>query len=341
MPIAGLGPHGERAVPHTLLKLTETDEGELRARRSTVAVVLHTTTSDWAKLQLAGIVATLGRCSSAVVDVIDCNFNIEQQIQAIQSVVKNKPDAIISIPIGNTAVAEAHRSVHRAGIKLILMDNAPTGLLPGQDYVSVISADNFGLGQVGAKLLAAHIPKSGIVGVLSYAMDFFATNERHIAFRKWMEAERPDITINQAKFANVSQAGKIADELFDANQTLSGLFVVWDEPAMQAVAVLKSRSLTMPVTTIDLGNEAVIEMASGGLIKGIGAQQPYDQGVAVATATLLSLVGRKPPSWVALPGLSVTPESLVEAYQVVWHAPAPALLIKARKLSSLGQSIQV
>ncbi len=335
MPIAGLGPHGERAVPHTLLKLTEAEEAELRARRSTVAVVLHTTTSDWAKQQLAGIVATLGRYSAAVVEVVDCNFDIKQQIQAIQSVVKERPDAIISIPIGNTAVAEAHRSVHRAGIKLILMDNAPTGLIPGQDYVSVISADNFGLGQVGAKLLAAHIPESGIVGVLSYGVDFFATNERHIAFRKWMEAERPDITIKQTKFADVSQAGHAAGELIDANPNLGGLFVVWDEPAMQVVAALKSRSLTIPVTTIDLGNEAVLEMASGGLIKGIGAQQPYDQGVAVATATLLSLVGRQPPSWVVLPGLSVTPQNVVEAYQVVWHSPAPTELIKARRQDSL------
>jgi ribose transport system substrate-binding protein len=341
MPIAGLGPHGERAVPHTLLRLTETEEMDLRARRSSVAVVLHTTTSDWARLQLAGIVATLGRYGAAVVDVVDCNFNIEQQIQAIQSIISDKPDAIISIPIGNTAVAEAHRCVHRAGIKLIFMDNSPTGLLPGQDYVTVVSADNFGLGQVSAKLLAAHIPPGGAVGVLSYGVDFFATNERHIAFCKWMEAERPDIIIKQAKFAKVSQAGKIAGELLDGNPDLSGLFVVWDEPAMLAVAALKARSLGLPVTTIDLGNEAVTEMVGGGLIKGIGAQQPYDQGTTVATATLISLVGRQPPSWVALPGLSVTPQNAVEAYQVVWHAPAPPVLIKARKLSSLGQSIQV
>lgn len=334
MPIAGLGPHGELAVPDTLLKLTQVEQAELRARRSSVAIVLHTTGSDWAKQQLAGIVATLGRCSAAVVDVVDCNFSIEQQIQAIERIVRDKPDAIISIPIGNTAVAEAHRSVHRAGIKLILLDNAPTGLLPEQDYVSVISADNFGLGQVGAKLLAKHVAVGETVGVLSYGVDFFATNERSIAFRKWMEAERPDITIKQAKFADVRQAGEAVGELVDAHPALSGLFVVWDEPAMQAITALKSRSLNIPVTTIDLGNDAAAEMAGNGLIKGIGAQQPYDQGVAVANTTLLSLVGRQPPSWIVLPGLTVTPQNVVEAYQVVWHAPAPPILIKARKLSS-------
>lgn len=331
MPIAGLGPHGERAVPHTLLKFSEADSADAQEKRFTVAVILHTTASDWAKQQLAGIVTMLGRHAAAVVNVVDCSFSIEAQIQALQSAVNDRPHAIISIPIGNTAVAEAHRLVQKSGIKLILIDNAPTGLLPEKDYVSVVSADNFGLGQIGASLLAPEIPRGGVIGVLSYGMDFFATNERSIAFNKWMEAERSDISIRQMRFPDVSQAGKITHELLDANQDLCGLFVVWDEPAMFAIAALKSRSLKIPVTTIDLGNEAVIEMANEGLIKGIGAQQPYDQGVAVATATLLALVGKELPSWIALPGLSVTPQNMVEAYQVVWHSPAPAELIKARK----------
>lgn len=331
MPIAGLGPHGERAAPPYLLKLSEADGAEAQARRFTVAVVLHTTTSDWAKQQVAGMVATLGRYSAAVVEVIDCGFNVEMQVQSLQRLIAEKPDAIICIPIGSTAVAEAHRKVQRAGIKLIFLDNVPTGLMPGQDYVTIISADNFGLSQIGAELLAAHIVKNGTVGLLSYGVDFFATNERHIAFLKWMESHRSDISVRRAKFDSLNEAGTAALALIDTTPGLNGCFVVWDEPAMQAVATFKSRGTEIAVTTIDLGNAAAIEMAGGGLIKGIGAQQPYDQGSAAAAATLLSLVGRQPPPWVALPGLSVTPQNVVEAYQVVWHSPAPPDLLRARK----------
>ena len=85
------------------------------------------------------------------------------------------------------------------------------------------------------------------------------------------------------------------------------------------------------MTTIDLGNAAAINMAKGGVIKGIGAQRPYDQGKAAATAALLALLGRQLPSWVALPGLAVTQDNVVEAYQMVWHTPAPPELIKARR----------
>jgi len=181
---------------------------------------------------------------------------------------------------------------------------------------------------MAAKLLSPHVSRGGIVGILAYGIDFFATNEREIAFRKWMEAERSDIAIRQAKFASVEQAAQITDEFLSANSEMSGLFAVWDGPAMQAVKTLRARSQQLPMTTIDLGNEVAVELAHGELIKGVGAQQPYDQGVAVATTTIMSLIGGQPPSWVVLPGLAVTPVDVIEAYQVIWHAPAPPELIK-------------
>ena len=40
----------------------------------------------------------------------------------------------------------------RAGKTLVLLDNAPSGLRPGVDYLAVSSADNFGLGAIAAEL---------------------------------------------------------------------------------------------------------------------------------------------------------------------------------------------
>lgn len=336
MSISGLGPHGERAAPPTQLELSEADAEKARDGNFTAVVVLHTTTSDWSRQQVAGIVTAMGHYSAAVVEIVDCKFAIEAQVAALGRLAQERPDAVISIPIGNTAVADAHRGVSAAGIKLILMDNAPAGLLPGTDYVSVVSADNFGLGQVGAELLSSHVPRNGVVGILGYGLDFFATNEREIAFKKWMEGRRPDVEIRQARFAEVDQTAVVADRFLEANPDVSALFAVWDEPAIQAVAALRARAQELPMSTIDLGNEVALELARGPIIKGIGAQQPYDQGVAVATAAIQSLVGGRPPPWVALPGLAVTQKNVVEAYQLVWHSPAPPELIQAR--NALNQS---
>lgn len=337
MTIAGLGPHGERAVPADQIQLSEADAAEARARRFSVAVVLHTTTSDWSKQELAGIAATLGLHSAALVEVVDCNFDVDQQIAALTRLAREPVDAVISIPIGNARVAAAHGALTRSGRKLVLLDNAPTGMLPGADYASVVSTDNFGLGQSCAAMLSAHIPANGAAGILGYGVDFFATHEREIAFRKWMATHRPDVTLVRERFAELDGAGPAALTMAQKTPELSGIFAVWDVPAMKAVRALAQNGLDIPVTTVDLGNEVALEMALHGMIKGVGAQMPYDQGSAAARVTLAALLGLPVPPWVALPGREVTPFDVIEAYQLIWHQPAPKAIIESSRATSAAQ----
>ena len=329
MSISGLGPHGERAASPERIALTEEDVRDARAAKFRVSVVLHTLASDWSRQQVAGIVGTLGDCSTIVVDVIDCGFQSEAQISALERLTSERPDAVISLPVGNKAVAEAHRSLSLAGIKLILLDNVPTGLLPGTDYSALVSADNFGLGQIGAELLAPHVSKGGKIGILTYGVDFFAANEREIAFVKWVQKFRRDLVLETLRFETLDDVAEVTRSLAERTPDIAGLFAVWDQPAMAAVAALKRANVAIPVTAVDLGRNAAVDLAQDGLIKGIGAQQPYLQGIAVAQATILSLLGRNTPNWVALPGLPVTRSNVVESYQVVWRSPAPKGIVEA------------
>jgi len=226
-------------------------------------------------------------------------------------------------------MADSYRKASKAGIKLILLDNVPTGLLPGKDYVSLVSADNFGLGQIGAELLSPHISSNAGVGILSYRKDFYATNEREIAFRRWIETNRPDVVVRQGKFDEPSRAGETLNQLLKLHPNLSGIFAVWDEAAIPAMTMMQANGKTLPMTTIDLGEEAAQALAEGVIMKGVGSQRPYDQGVAAARATLLSLIDRQPPPWLALPGLAVSRENIIESYQVIWHMPPPPKLVKA------------
>jgi len=337
MSIAGLGPHGERAVPAAQIQLTQADAAQARARRFSIAVVLHTTTSDWSKQELAGIAATLGLYSAALVEVVDCNFDFELQVAALARLAREKVDAVISIPIGNARVAEAHRALTQSGRKLVLLDNAPTGMLPGTDYASVVSTDNFGLGQSCAAMLSTHIPANGAAGILGYGIDFFATHEREIAFRKWMGTHRPDVTLVRERFAELDGAGPAAVAMVDKTPGLSGIFAVWDVPAMKAVQALAQKNIDIPITTVDLGNEVALDMARHGMIKGVGAQLPYDQGSAAARVTLAALLGLPVPPWVALAGREVTPSDVIEAYQVIWHLPAPRTIIETVRAATAAQ----
>jgi ribose transport system substrate-binding protein len=323
MTITGLGPHGERAAPPERVSLLPDDRTAAKAAGWRVAVVLHTLQSDWAKQQLAGMVGIFGDCGTAVIDVVDCAFSPDLQVSELDRLISLLPDAIISLPVANEQVAAAHRRVSEAGIKLVLLDNAPTGLLPGTDYTALVSADNFGLGKIAAAGLSPHVPDGAEVGVIGFAADFFATNEREIAFTKWLQVNRPDITPRVRRFVRIEDAADVAVDLLADHPGLAGLFVVWDTPALAATKRLAECGATLPMATVDLGEAAAIALARGDSICSIAAQQPFLQGIAAAQTVILCLLGRPVPAWIALPGIGVSRENVVESFQTIWRQPAP------------------
>lgn len=323
MSTIGLGPHGEKAFPADKLVLTESEAAAARAGRFSAAIVLHTTTSDWSRQELAGIIGTLGLHGATVTEVVDCGFDKTKQNEALRRLVDAPIHAVISLPIASAEVLEAHRAVARAGKKLVLLDNAPSGLRPGVDYLAVSSADNFGLGAMAAELISPWAPEEGVVGIINYGAEFFVTNERELAFRKWMSARRPDVTLVRSRFARVEEAGAAYEKLLADNDDLDAVFVAWDVPALRVLARIREGARSLPMTTVDLGSEIVTELKRNGPLKGVAAQRPYDQGAAAASAALLGLIGRPPPAWISSTGLMVTTANLREAYKAVWHAPAP------------------
>jgi ribose transport system substrate-binding protein len=85
------------------------------------------------------------------------------------------------------------------------------------------------------------------------------------------------------------------------------------------------------IATEDLGKNVAIELARKGLVTGLGAQRPFDQGVTEAKLAAYGLLGKKAPIYVALPALPVTHANVLQAWQQVYHAPAPSDVKKAYK----------
>ena len=327
--IVGSGPFGEKPSTADSVKLTEEQAAKAKAAKFKVGVVMQTMDIDWSKLVVAGITDTLKKYNAELVGVTNPGFNSEKQIGQIGDMIQLKPQAIISIPTDNTATAAAYKSISQAGIKLILMHQVPQGLKYPADYQAVISPDNRGNGQVAAQILAAHIPDKGVVGIVDFGVDFFTTNERTKQVKDWFAKNRPDVTLKQVDFVDTTKAGDVAANFLTANPDINGLFVVWDAPAMQVASALRAQGKDLPIVTIDLGIEAGIELASCGLVKGIAAQQPYDQGVAEAEAAIQVLHGNQPPPWIVLPAMPVLPRNLTESYKMVFHQDPPAELKSA------------
>jgi ribose transport system substrate-binding protein len=328
MTISGLGPHGERAAPPERVSLLPEDIAAARSATRRVAIVLHTLDGDWTKLQISGMMGTFGDCGVVVTEVVDCGFSADRQVAELDRLIASAPDAIVALPVANEQVVAAFRRVSAAGIRLVLLESVPTGLLPGSHYISLVSSDNFELGKMAAAGLAPHLNHGAVVGVLGFAADFFATNEREIAFTNWMQANRPDVRTHVRRFGAMNEAADLAFKMIAEHPDIAGFFVVWDTPAIAVANRLRSAGHTLAMATVDLGEDVAIALAAGHQFVSVAAQQPFQQGVTAARTTILALLGRTIPAWIAMPGVSVARTNVADSFQIIWRKPAPREVLR-------------
>jgi len=333
--IVGEGKYGEEPAMTDVLELTDEELEEIAAGDFTAGIVMQTMNEDWSSLTVAGITDTLEGMGVEIVGVTDAAFDVQTQIADIENMITKDPDVIISIPVDDVATAEAYRKVGEAGIKLVIIQQPPAGLDYPTDYQTVIAPDDQGNGQIAAMALSEFIPEDGVAGVIDFGVDFFTTNQRTLAVQEWFQENRPDVEIKEVTFTDPNAVGSVAANFVTANPDLDGLYVVWATPAMQTVGALRQAGVDLPITTIDLGTEVAVDMASNGNVKALGAQKPYDQGVAEAMAAANILLGKEIPPWITLPAVAVTPSNTLTAYEEVFHAEPPAELIAACEKSEI------
>jgi ribose transport system substrate-binding protein len=198
-------------------------------------------------------------------------------------------------------------------------------MVAGKDYVSCIAADNFGNGMAAADIMAEALGGKGEVGVVYFDANFFVTTQRSDGFKYQIKTKYPDIKIvAEGGFTDQNKVTEVADGMLANHPKINGIFAVWDIPAEGVMASAKSAGRgDLIVTTIDLGANAARLIAENGMIKGLRAQRPYDQGVAIAMATAYGLIGKPAPAFVAVPPLPVVRANLLEAWREAYHQDAP------------------
>ena len=314
--------------------LTPDEIATVRAMNATAAVVMHYSGNDWWRAQIAGLESEFTRLGIRVVKVTDAGFSPEQQVADIESVLAERPDIMVSIPTDPVATAPTYRQAAEQGVKIVFIDNVPEGLVHGEDYVTVVSADNYGNGVAGANILATALDKRGTIGVVRHAADFAVTQQRWEGFTTTIDKNYPDIHIvDEAGVTGpdfAAQAETAAAAMLAAHPDLAGIWAVWDVPAEGVLAAARARGRhDLVVTTVDLGLKVAIDLARGDGVRGIGAQRTFDQGVTEAVMAAYGLLGKPAPPTVAMPSLPVTRSGVLQAWKTVYHEDPPAELAAA------------
>jgi ribose transport system substrate-binding protein len=321
------GPHGEKPETAAAAELSDAEVAKVKAMGATAAIVMHYGGNDWANAQVAGLKDEFGKLGIGVVATTDANFKPDKQVSDLETVMSKNPDVIVSIPTDPVATAGAYKKAAAAGIKLVFMDNVPQGMTAGKDYVSVVSADNYGNGVVSAHLLAKALGGKGKIGVVFHEAD---------GFRTTITQNYPDIEIVESKgiagpdFAGDAQAA--ANAMLSKHADLAGIWGVWDVPAEGIMAAARAAGRTdLKIATQDLGKNVAIALAKDQLVVGLGAQRPFDQGVTEAKLAAGALLGKRAAPYIALGALPVTHANVLDAWKQVYHVDAPDDLRKSFK----------
>jgi ribose transport system substrate-binding protein len=330
------GPNGEKASPASEVTLTPEELAKVKDKHATAALVFHYGGNDWSNAQLAALKAQFAAEGVDVVAVTDAGFKPEKQVADIETVMAKKPDIIVSIPVDAVATAAAYKAAADKGVKLVFMDNVPKGFVAGKDYVSSVSADNYGNGVAAAHLMAKALGGKGDIGLVFHAADFFVTRQRYDGFKKTIQEQYPDIKIVAEQGIGgpdfSGDAEKAAGAILTEHPRIKGIWAVWDVPAEGVMSAARAAGRDdLIVVNEDLGENVAIAMAKGEFIKGIASQRPYDQGVTEATLAAYALIGKPTPAYVALPAAPITRDTLLDAWKEIYHQPPTDKIVKSMK----------
>lgn len=327
--ILSVGPNGEKSADVSEADLSAEEESKTKAAKIKVGIVMQTMDIEWSTEQVRGISKRVEELGGTIVGVCNGSWDVEKQTACIDNMITKKPGAIISIPVDDVGMAPAYSRISKAGIKLIFIDNVAKGLKFPDQYQGVVTSDNQGNGAFAAAALEKYVPKDGTVGILDFGVDFFVTKERMRGFQKWMAENRPDVKIKVAEFQDPAKSGEVAANFLTANPDVQGMFTEWEVPAMGIISALREQGKSLPITVVNTASDITLDLASNGMVKAIGAQRPYDEGVAEANMAARAIRGLKNPSYLAFPATPFLRNNVTEAWTLVYKSPPPAEIQKA------------
>lgn len=322
-------PEGAPASPASVLALDPGDIATLKGRRHRAGIAMQALDTPWNALQVEAITTTLAQYGVEVVAVTDAAQNPTRQAAQIESLVERKVDVIFSVPIDPATQEAAYKRIARAGIKLVFMDNVVHGLRPGIDYVTVVASDNERNAVFATEELIRALGGRGDIGLITYSYEsYYSIAARRAGFEKTVAAYPGVRLVAVESFTQPREVYEKTLAMLRAHPSIKGLFAVWGDPAMQAVAAARALNRDVVITTNDLGPDTAMYVARGDILA-IGAQLPYDLGIAEAQAAARALLGKPVPPYISLPALRVKKANLLSAVELVTKRPAPQAVREA------------
>ncbi len=260
------------------------------AEKVKIAVVLKTLSSQYWKIVAAGAQAAADKNN---VDLIllgpPTEDAVEQQINMVQDVLAQKPDALIFSPSQPDTAVNVITKVRKAGIPVLLVD---TGM-PEKftDYTSFIGTDNVAAGKAGGEALLKVLKKGDKVLLLDGAPGNPSMTQRCDGAKEVLEAAGIEIASRQPAYSDREKAYTVTQNVLQSTPDIAGVFAGNDEEALGALRALKQSGKEVPIIGVDANTDNLKAILAGDLYGSI-AQGNYDMGRLGVEKALDAIAGK-------------------------------------------------
>lgn len=309
------GPNGETPVPADDITLTDEQYAKIKEMGLTAAL-LWAGSGEWYNAMTDGAKEEFEKMGIEIAAQSDAQFDPSKQATDVETAMALSPDIIFTLPVDPVSGTRAFQPAVDAGVKIVFADNGVNDYKAGEQYVSICTGDQYGMGRAAAELMSEAIGGSGKIGVIYYDVDFLVTNNRDNEFIRTIQKDYPDIEIvSMMGFAEESATGDVAAAMFSQNPDLDGVYVSWDVAAEPVVAELRANGMKdVKMVTYDLGGNNDLDMAQKGNTYGKVADMPFQIGATMAKLAALSLLGEEAPAYVVSGTVKMTVDNMVEAW---------------------------
>ena len=210
----------------------------------------------------------------ATLQISDGRDDASKQVNDIQDMITRGVDVLIINPVDSDAVVTSVKAANDADIPVITVDRAANG----GDVASHIASDNVSGGKQAAQYLFKQLGGKGTVAELEGIPGTSAARDRGKGFQQALSgASGIKLVSKQTANFDRNQGFNVAQNIFQANPDLDGLFAQNDEMALGAVRAAKQGGKNVKIMGFDAIPDAIKAIEAGDMV-GTIAQQPALMG---------------------------------------------------------------
>ena len=191
--------------------------------------------------------------------------NVDEQKAMVEQVLKDRPDAVIFIPVDDVAMVDSVKKLNDAKIPVVLVSNP----LPGS-FVTYVGGDDFEIGYREARYLFEHLGAKGKIVVIE-GTPAAPTNRERVRGYQRAFAEFPGIEVLGSGIGNYQQpdAKRVMEKFLGEHPQIDAVLSANDGMALGVLEALKDAKRTSVVIGINGILPAVKQIETGAILASV------------------------------------------------------------------------